>query len=71
MSNIKNYCPVITVEGEGFYRGHTVSLDGQPVYYRPYDGKDFAEVAEEFALTLGRLVGEKLGYPQQMPEDEH
>lgn len=66
----KNYCPVITVEGQGFYRGHVVKVNGKDAYYRPYDGSDFEEVAEEFAETLGRLVGEKLGHPAKNPEED-
>lgn len=67
----KNYCPIITVEGQGFYRGHILKVNGQTACYRPYDGQDFEGVAQEFAGTLGKMVGKQIGYPEEPPEDEH
>lgn len=63
MTQTKNYPALITVTGVGFSRGHTVFLNGQRAYYRPYDGSDHEQVANEAYATLGELIRERLGFP--------
>lgn len=59
----KNYPWLITVKATGFDQGHTVEINGQRAYYRPYDGSDHETVANEAYATLGELVRERLGFP--------
>lgn len=44
------------------HRGHTVSINGKEIYFRPYDGVATPEVLTEFVEALGDLVRVKLSY---------
>jgi hypothetical protein len=59
---------IIQVEGAGFYNGYNVLINGKQAYYRPYDGSHGDEVLAEFAETLGAIVRERLGHPEEEPE---
>lgn len=61
---------LITVKSAGEYNGYNVLVGGQQAYYRPYDGKDWDGVMDEACEGLAELLREKLGFPENEPEDE-
>ncbi len=73
-NDAKNYPALITVKATGFDQGHTVEINGQRAYYRPYDGSNHEQVAHEAYAALGELIRERLGLPlaviQEWAEEE-
>lgn len=59
---------LIQVEG-GEYGPHEVSLNGVVVGYRPHDGSCPEEIQEEVLKTFAELLRERLGWPEENPEE--
>lgn len=59
---------LISVEG-GDLGPHEVRLNGELIGYRPWDGSMLEEVVSEVAGALAGLLGERLGWPQNDPEE--
>lgn len=66
----RNYCALITVEDHAF-QGHLVKVNGATAYFRPYDGSDHDDVAQQACTALGRLIGKELGYTQAEPPERN
>jgi hypothetical protein len=49
---------VVTVElsPDGYYEGYRVSLNGVPLWFRPYDGSDWTEAAHEAIEALCEVL---------------
>jgi len=61
---------VITAEPAGFYNGWYMHLNGHPIGHKPYDGSDGEKACDEVLGTLTRLVGERLGWSAEVPEND-
>lgn len=60
----------IKTEGEE-YCGHDVYLGDYKIGYRAYDGSWSNEVVDEVAEALAEILREKLGWPEDKPEEDY
>jgi hypothetical protein len=62
----------VTVEEPpgGYYSGWNVKLNGEPLWFRPYDGSDAQEAAYEVFSTLREMLRERKEYLTEEPEDD-
>ena len=61
---------VVSVEPapEGYYHGYNVSLNGVPLWFRPYDGSAEVEVAYEVTQALCEVLRAHTG--RELPKEE-
>lgn len=52
----------------GYYQGYNVFLNGQPLWFRPYDGSDTEEVVAEVTEALCEVLRAHTG--RGLPKDD-
>lgn len=64
---------VVTVEepSGGYYRGWNVKLNGEPLWFKPYDGSDAQEAAAEVVTTLCEMLRDRKEYLAEAPPEDY
>lgn len=61
---------ILEADTRDYYRGHTVSINGVQVAWRPYDGSCAEEVEREAIEALGAVLRRETGWTREGNDDD-